>query len=142
MHDKKYFMIKSEITDDPFVKGLFARMPVAEQALFTEQQLVALKSAMGARTWGSHPVDIRWTFKFWRWRYYFVFLSGVNRRPPTRIVKELELWGKTVLMFSLLSVSVLTGLLTIYLAKSAVGIDLVPGFSLGIWGWFQEAFLQ
>lgn len=37
--------------------------------------------------------------------------------------------------------SVLTGLLLLYLLKSALGIDLVPGFSLGIWGWFKDVFL-
>ncbi len=134
--------MKPDITSDPFVKGLFARMPADEQVLFSEEQLIALKSAMGARQWGAHPIDLRWTFKFWRWRYYFVFLSGVNRRPPSRTIQELELWGKTVLMLSFLSFSVLTGLLILYLAKSALGIDLIPGFSLGVWGWFQETFLK
>ncbi len=135
-------MKKIDIFKDPFVEGLFARMPADEQALFTEEQLIALKSVMGARQWGAHSVDLRWTFKFWRWRYYFVFLSGVNRRPPSRAVHELELLGKTILLFTFLSFSIISGLLAVYLVKSALGIDLIPGFSLGIWGWFQETFLN
>ena len=135
-------MINQNISNDPFVKGLFARMSNDEQALFSDEQLIVLKSAMGARQWGVHAVDLRWTLKFWRWRYYFVFLSGVNRRDPSRAARELALWGKSVLFFGVMSFSVLTGLLVLYLMKSALGIDLMPGFSLGIWGWFQETFLQ
>jgi hypothetical protein len=29
----------------------------------------------------------------------------------------------------------------LYLVKSALGIDLIPGFSFGVWGWFQENVL-
>ncbi len=32
----------------------------------------------------------------------------------------------------------LFGLLVLYLIKSVAGIDLFPGFSLGIWSWFKE----
>ena len=32
--------------------------------------------------------------------------------------------------------------LVLYLVKSALGIDLVPGFSLGVWGWFKGVFLS
>ena len=38
--------------------------------------------------------------------------------------------------------STLLGLLILYLVKSALGIDLVPGFSLGTWGWFKGEFLN
>lgn len=134
-------MIKINIYNDPVIKGLLKRIPEGERDLFSEEQLIILKSAMGAKQWGSHAVDLRWTLKFWRWRYYFVFLFGVNKRSPGRMVHELELWGKTVLLFTLLSVSVLTGLLLLYLLKSALGIDLIPGFSLGIWEWFKDIFL-
>jgi hypothetical protein len=34
--------------------------------------------------------------------------------------------------------STLLRLLALYLAKSAAGIDLIPGFSLGIWTWFNQ----
>ncbi len=134
-------MIKLNIHDDPFIKGLLERLPKDEHNLFNEEQLIVLKSALGARKWGVHAVDLRWTVKFWRWRYYFVFLAGVNQRSPGRMVQELELWGKAVLVFGFFSFSILMGLLVLYLVKSALGIDLIPGFSLGIWGWFQETFL-
>jgi len=134
-------MIKINIYNDPVIKGLLARIPEDERDLFSEEQLIILKSAMGAKQWGSHAIDLRWTIKFWRWRYYFVFLSGVNRRSPNRVMQELEMFGKIMLMLSFLMFSVLTGLLVLYLAKSALGIDFIPGFTLGIWGWFKDAFL-
>lgn len=34
------------------------------------------------------------------------------------------------------------GILLLYLVKSALGIDLIPGFSFGVWGWFQHSFLK
>jgi hypothetical protein len=35
-----------------------------------------------------------------------------------------------------------TGVLALYLIKSALGIDLIEGFSFGVWGWFQEHVLK
>jgi hypothetical protein len=40
------------------------------------------------------------------------------------------------------TVSTLFGLLVLFLVKSAMGIDIFPNFSLGIWGWFQQTFLK
>ena len=33
--------------------------------------------------------------------------------------------------------SALVGILVLYLIKSALGIDLIPGFSFGVWDWFK-----
>ena len=41
-----------------------------------------------------------------------------------------------------LLVSAAVGIVVLYLVKSALGIDLIPGFSFGVWGWFQEEFLR
>jgi uncharacterized protein YacL len=41
-----------------------------------------------------------------------------------------------------LTVGTVLGVLILYLVKSALGIDLIPGFSFGVWGWFQEEFLR
>jgi hypothetical protein len=65
---------------DPFIKGLKERLPDDLKDSFTKEQLMALKVAFGARQWGQHPLDLRGTFKLWRWRYYFVLLAGRNRR--------------------------------------------------------------
>lgn len=39
------------------------------------------------------------------------------------------------------TVSTLFGILVLYLAKSAPGVDLVPGFSFWVWDWFRREWL-
>jgi len=41
-----------------------------------------------------------------------------------------------------LLVSAAVGILVLYLVKSALGIDLIPGYSCGVWDWFKEEFLK
>jgi hypothetical protein len=66
---------------------------------------------------------------------------GRNQRSLSRRERRISLMIKTFCLFLFLAFSTLMGLLVLYLAKSAAGIDLFPGFSLGIWGWFKETFL-
>jgi len=126
------------IRDDPFIRGLLDRLPVNERDSFSDGQLVGLKVALGARVWGAHPVDLRWTVKMWRKRYYFVLLAGVNRRPLSRRQQELALLAKSILFTVGIVVSTLLGVLVLYLLKSAAGINIFPHFSFGVWDWFQE----
>jgi hypothetical protein len=126
---------------DWFENGLMQRLPSDMQGSFSDEQIAALKVAFGARKWGKHPVDLRGTINIWTWRYYFVFLMGRNKRSLSRRERRISLMIKTLAMFLFLSFSTLMGLLIIYLIKSAAGIDLFPGFSLGIWGWFKGTFL-
>ncbi|MCP4993853.1 MAG: 3-phosphoshikimate 1-carboxyvinyltransferase [Gammaproteobacteria bacterium] len=128
------------VRSDPFVSNLLKKIPAAERSSFTDDQLMALKSALSARAWGAHAVDLRWTLKIWRRRFYFVFLSGVNKRDLSRTERELARRGKALLLAGFITFSILMGLLVLYLVKSALGIDLIPGFSLGIWGWFKGLF--
>ncbi|MDC7715697.1 hypothetical protein PQU95_00495 [Vogesella sp. DC21W] len=130
----------SDIRRDPSIQHLLGRMPQDVADTFTEAQLASLRLALGARSWGRHAVDIRGTVVFWRWRYYYVFLLGRNRRELTRREKQLSLLLQAVFLSVLLLVSTLLGLLVLYLVKSALGIDLFPGFSLGIWSWFKQQF--
>lgn len=125
------------IRNDPFIVGMLERLPANERDSFSDDQLISLKTALGARTWGIHPVDLRWTAKTWRKRYYFVFIAGVNKRPLSRRQRELNLTGKALLLAGVSIFSILLGLLVLYLLKSAAGINLFSGFSLGIWSWFK-----
>jgi hypothetical protein len=126
---------------DWFENGLLQRLPGDMQDSFTDEQIAALKVAFGARKWGKHPIDLRGTINIWSWRYYFVFLMGRNQRSLSRRERRISLMIKTFCLFLFLAFSTLMGLLVLYLAKSAAGIDLFPGFSLGIWGWFKGTFL-
>lgn len=131
---------RSEVVDH-FKDGLMKRLPEDLQESFSQEQIDALKVAFGARKWGKHPVDVRGTINIWTWRYYFVFLMGRNQRSLSRRERQISLIMKTFFTLIFLLFSTLLGLLVIYLIKSAAGIDLFPGFSLGIWGWFKGTFL-
>jgi hypothetical protein len=113
------------------------RLPASVRESFTEEQLSGLKVALAARRWGEHAIDWRGTLRWFRYRYYFVFLLGRNRRSLTRGEQQVGLLVQAIGTLLFLGFSTLLGLLALYLAKSAAGIDLFPGFSLGIWGWFK-----
>lgn len=118
-------------------------MPKDVAASFSEEQLTHLLTAVGSRSWGKHKIDFRGTFKlpFYRWRFYYVFLAGKNYRELSRKEKNLSIFITTVISTLFLIFSATLGLLVLYLIKSALGIDLFPNFSLGIWDWFKDTFL-
>ncbi|HED12361.1 MAG TPA: 3-phosphoshikimate 1-carboxyvinyltransferase [Gammaproteobacteria bacterium] len=128
------------IHNDPFIKGMLKRLPAEQRDSFSDEQLLGLKVALGARTWGVHPIDLRWTIRFWKKSYYFVFISGANRRPASRRYQELARLGKSIMLATVIIVSSLLGLLLLYIIKSALGIDLVDNFSLGIWSKIKDLF--
>jgi hypothetical protein len=133
--------IRDTIKKDPGLTKLLERMPQEVQDSFSEEQLVNIKLAIGARTWGNHAIDIRSTIKFFRYRYYYVFVAGSNRRELSRREKRLGLLVHATFATLFLSFSILLGVLVLYLIKSAAGIDIFPNFSFGVWGWFKETFL-
>ncbi|HBB24465.1 MAG TPA: 3-phosphoshikimate 1-carboxyvinyltransferase, partial [Pseudomonas sp.] len=47
--------------------------------------------------------------------------------------------AKAALATLFLLFSALVGLVILYLLKSALGINLFPDFSLGLWDWFKES---
>lgn len=130
-------MSKDSGEQDWFAAGLKERLPKQMCDSFTDEQLQALKLAFGARRWGRHPVDLRGTVSVWRSRYYFVFLLGWNKRALSRSEESLSRFGKSLLILFFLAFSVLAGLVLLYLVKSALGIDLFPNYSLGLWGWVK-----
>jgi hypothetical protein len=129
------------IQTDPVITKLLDKVPSEMRGSFTDAQLVALKVALGGRTWGAHAVDARWTLKWWRWQYYFVFLAGRNRRVLTDREQTIQRLAMATVLAVVLTIGTVLGVLTLYLVKSALGIDLIPGFSFGVWGWFQENVL-
>ena len=128
----------SDIRQDPGLQKLLSRMPAEVADSFNEQQLSHLRLALGARQWGKHQFDLRGTLRLFRWRYYYVFVAGRNLRDGNRSSQQLPRLMLAVIISILLVVSAAVGLLLLYLLKSALGIDLFEGFSLGIWGWFKS----
>ena len=126
-----------DIHQDPVITRLLEKMPNKVASSFNEEQLSHLRNAIGAREWGKHKLDVRGTVKFFKWRYYYVILAGRNRRS----LSEKEVRVARVLTASIIAAfitfAVLLGLIVIYLIKSALGINLIDGWSLGLWTWFK-----
>ena len=134
--------LKKHVRDEPTIKSLLDKMPDKVSESFNEEQLTHLLTILGSRQWGKHAIDLRGTFKipFYKWRFYYVFLTGRNHRDLSRKEKQLSLVSQALFVSLFLLISTTLGLLILYLIKSALGINLFPGFSLGIWGWFKGLF--
>ena len=133
---------RNELINDTGLRKLLERMPKRIQDSFTEEQLANIKIAIGARTWGNHAIDVRSTMKFFRYRYYYVFVAGRNRRELSARERRIGLLMQASILAMFLTFSAILGVLVLYLVKSAAGIDIFPHFSFGVWGWFKASFLQ
>ena len=111
------------------------------RASIAEPQASAVPGKDG-RSAGKHAVDCRLGLKLWRWDFYVVFLAGHNRRALSGREQAFARWGLAVLFFLFLLLSTATGLLVLLLIKSALGLDLLPGVSLGLSGWLREVLLR
>lgn len=129
-----------EIRQDPGLQKLLSRMPSEVADSFSVEQLSHLRIALGARQWGKHQLDFRGTLRLFRWRYYYVFVAGRNMRDGQRSQRQLSRLMLAVMISIFLVLSGALGLLVLYLVKSALGIDLFEGYSLGIWSWFKALF--
>jgi hypothetical protein len=129
-----------DIRQEPAIKNLLSRIPANVADSFSDIQLIHLKTAIGSRSWGKHPVDLRGTitYPFSRWHIYYVLLLGRNRRNLSPREKQASAFIIALIILIILFSAVASVLLIVYLTKSYVGIDLFPSFSLGIWDYFQD----
>lgn len=136
--------LDKDIRREPAIQNLLARMPNAVAESFTDKQLIHLKTAIGSRNWGKHPIDLRGTltFPFARSHIYYVILFGKNRRSLSDRERKASAFAFALLVLMLIFGGLVIAFLMLYLAKSFVGIDLFPGFSLGIWDYFRDNFLS
>jgi len=133
--------IRQSLKSDGGLKKLLEKMPEDVQDSFTEEQLANLKIAVSARSWGKHAIDFRSTVKFFRYRYYYVFVAGRNLRELTRAEKQFSLLVQAFFGTVFLSFCAGLGLLILYLIKSALGINIFADFSFGVWDWFKSIFI-
>lgn len=132
-------MTDSKIRNEPAIQNLLSRVPKKVADSFSDDQLLHLKVALGSRNWGKHKIDLRGTFviPFISSRIYYVFLMGSNHRILTRHEKYISAITSTIFVTLFITFSVLLGILVLYLIKSALGINLIEGFSFGVWDWFK-----
>jgi hypothetical protein len=131
--------MKKEIKNEQTIRLLLEKMPEEVANSFNEEQLTHLFTALGTKEWAKHSVDLRGTYKipFIAKRYYYVILLGQNRRDLSRSETQLSTLTMAVILSVGFVILTLLGLLTLYLLKSALGINLFEGYSLGIWTWFK-----
>ena len=130
----------SNLQQDPAIRSLLERMPKNIQTTFTDEQLAYLKIAIGARQWCNHTVDCRGVVKFFKYRYYYVFLAGRNRRELSTKEQKIARLSQAVFLSLAVTFTILFTLLVLYLIKSALGIDIFEGYSFGVWSWFKGLF--
>ncbi|MEW7314584.1 hypothetical protein AB1E22_18105 [Buttiauxella gaviniae] len=107
------------------------------QAELTPEQKQEIESALVSISLSSHHrIDIRKSFPFFGTRYYLVFLLGRDFRKRLRKESTLMRIIVTFLILSGALFATLCVLLTLYMIKSAVGIDLIHDFHVGIWDWW------
>jgi hypothetical protein len=132
---------KNSIRQDPDIMNFLSRLPRVTAFKFTDSQLEHIKVAIGTAKYRKHKVDVRGTIPifFTEYRIYYVLLMGLNLRSLNRREKSLALAALLVIFSLFVILSSLCGLVILYLLKSALGIDLMEGFSLGLWGWFSAS---
>jgi hypothetical protein len=107
------------------------------QAQLTPEQKQEIEDALISVTLSSrHRIDIRKSFPFFGSRYYMVFLLGRDLRKRLRKESTLVRIIVTILILFGVLFATLCVLLTLYMLKSAAGIDLIRDFHVGIWDWW------
>jgi len=124
--------------DHHFVRKFASSMPAHIAESFSDAQLRAIIRAYGVRSWGRHTIDIRFTLPVLARTYYFVMLGGIDKRPRSRNRAErhshpLATLGNMLFLLFVLLLLVCFVLGAFYVLKSAFGLNVAPGFSLGIW---------
>jgi hypothetical protein len=128
------------IRKDPDIMSLLSRLPKETASVLTDIQLSHLKVAIGSGQYRKHKIDIRGTIPlpFFPSRIYFVLLVGRNVRSLSRQEKSIAITSMLLLTVIFLIFSSALGLVIIYVLKSALGINLVEGYSLGLWDWIKN----
>jgi hypothetical protein len=132
----------SSVRNDPDIMKLLNRLPDETALSLTDRQLSHIKVAVGNGGYRKHKIDCRGTIPipFYPSRIYFVLLMGRNIRAVTRSEQSVALMTTLFLTVILLSLSTLLGLAVLYVLKSALGINLFEGSSLGLWNLLKQTF--
>lgn len=133
----------SRALHDPFLERFFARIPREVAASFTDDQLLAVKRAFAAHGEAGHSIDLRLSFPLLIGRWYLVLILGPERRSRGRRRRDrdahpLSTLGNAFAALLLLLLLAGAALGALYVVKSALGVDLLPNFSFGIWSGLKE----
>lgn len=120
-------------TNDPFLQTFFGRVPADVADSFTPAQLDAIKRAFGARSRGSHAVDLRFSLPLAS--AYVVLLVGREHRPASRRAMERALrpvWtlANAIIILTFVLMLLASAFAVLYTGKRTLGIDLFPGIDM------------
>jgi hypothetical protein len=109
---------------------------------FTPKQLSALKASVNKKQWRSHSLDFRPTLglPLIPWNFYMVFQFGVNKRDLSASERFMAVSMLLLVVFIIGLTIIGLIFLLLYLVKSALGIDIFPNESMGIWDEFKRLF--
>ncbi len=140
-HDQP--IVTHSIRNNLTIENLLSRMPKEVADSFSDKQLTYLLTAVGSRSFGEHSIDKRGTLKIplYKWRIYYILLMGKGHRRLSRKEKKWSLLSKAIFSTIFLIIGAILGLFILYLIKSALGINILPNFSFGIWSWFKELWV-
>jgi hypothetical protein len=138
-NERTAMSLQNPIYQDPFISALLKRMPESVAQSFSEQQLECLHHALTFKRGKVHPLDIRGSITIWDHAWYYVVLGGVDRRALSRRQEYALSWSGRFFIAAGLLIAICLILLTLYLVKSAFGIDIIPGHSIGLWDWLNSA---
>ena len=112
-------------------------------AQLTPEQKEEIESAIVSITLASrHRIDIRKSNPFFGTRRYMVFLLGRDLRSRSRPESKLSRILVTFLILFATLFLLCCVLLTLYMIKSALGIDVFQHFHVGIWDWWLNLKYQ
>lgn len=128
----------SNSTRRPLVIDRFYEvLDVQTQAQLSPEQKQEIENAIISITLSSrHRIDIRKSFPFFGTRYFMVFLLGRDLRKRLRKESAITRVVMTFLILFGVLFATLCVLLTLYMIKSALGIDLIHDYHVGIWDWW------
>lgn len=105
----------------------------------TDKQKQAVERAVMDITLATrHRVDFRRSFPLFSRRYYVVFLFGRDLRRCQREESPLRRLVVSVLVVLALILGLGSVFITLYLIKSALGIDIFKDYHLGLWDWLMK----
>ena len=129
--------------DAAFFARLNTMLPSDVARSFSDAQRAAIAYAFGTRRWGNHTVDLRWLIPLFGRSYYVLFLAGPERRTRARLLRDrllhpLVTMGNRIFAALFFTAILISVLVTLYVVKSMLGINLFANFSLGVFGIIEE----
>ena len=121
----------------PVIERFYTHLDETIAQGLTPEQKEGVENAILASTLASrHQIDIRRSFPFFSTRYYLVVLFGRDLRRQHRQESTLSRMLLTFLLLIAVLFVTCCVLLTLYMIKSALGIDVFQNFHVGIWDWW------